>query len=165
MNIRNRDRYASAGRSAAVQTAAPSWRRSDRSLPLALLVILAMASLGCAQQETEQMSPDELHALIRSGAPPLVLDVRTRREYRASHVPGAVHRPFHHLLGRDPQVPGSKNLPLVVYCEHGPRAGIAAWGLRRSGFTQIVYLQGNMAAWKKRDLPVESGSDVLDEVD
>jgi hydroxyacylglutathione hydrolase len=129
------------------------------------LLIVVLVAPGCAQQETEEMSPAELYTLIQSESPPLILDVRTLGEYRAGHVPGALHRPFYELLRRAPQVPASVDAPLIVYCEHGPRASIAAWGLRRSGFSRVVSLEGHMAAWKKRNLPVESGVNENDNAD
>ena len=104
------------------------------------------------------MSPDALHALILSETEILILDVRTSSEYRRGHVPGAIHRPFYKLMAGNPDVDAAADAPLVVYCEHGPRAGMAAWGLRRSGFTDVRYLNGNMAAWRKLDLPIERGS-------
>ena len=111
------------------------------------------------------MSPDELYALIQTETPPLIVDVRTLREYRSGHVPGAIHRPFYELLGREPQLPAAADAPMVVYCAHGPRAGIAAWGLRRSGFTQVMYLQGHMAAWREREFPVERNTSERDKFD
>jgi rhodanese-related sulfurtransferase len=44
----------------------------------------------------------------------------------------------------------------VLYCAHGPRAGIAKFALKLSGFDNIVYLEGHMSAWKAAKLPVET---------
>jgi rhodanese-related sulfurtransferase len=147
----------------AAATHTPS--RSTSLWTIAALFVATAAACGGAQQENRDMSPDELYRLIQSGNPPLIVDVRTGGEYRTAHVPGAIHRPFHELLGRDPQIPGSTGTPLVVYCAHGPRAGIAAWGLRRSGYTEVLYLKGNMSAWKARELPVERASAEVDGAD
>lgn len=134
------------------------------ALPAGLLLSLSFLT-GCTQQEPQPMSPEALYALIQSEEPILILDVRTAGEYRRGHVPGALHRPFYKLMGANPEVAAAADSPLLVYCEHGPRAGMAAWGLRRSGFTDIRYLEGNMAAWRKRSLPVEAGADASDEGD
>src|SRR6266536_3587574 len=63
-----------------------------------------------------------LLAPIGAGTAPVVVDVRTRREYDSGHVPGAIHIPFYSLLARQAEIPGSRDEPVVVYCERGPRS-------------------------------------------
>ena len=89
------------------------------------------------------MSPDELLASINSGTAPTIVDVRTQSEYESGHVPG---------------IESSKEDRVIVYCEHGPRAGLAKFGLWAKGFKDIVYLQGHMSGWKERKLPIEDGT-------
>ena len=48
-----------------------------------------------------------------------------------------------------------RELPVVVYCGHGPRAYIAGAALRRRGFRNIVYLAGHMKKWREMKLPLE----------
>ena len=86
---------------------------------------------------------------------PVIVDVRTGREFEAGHVPGAIHVPFYTLLVRQDDVPGPRDRPVVVYCEHGPRAGVARLALRLAGFTDVRYLDGHMSGWKRRGLPQE----------
>jgi rhodanese-related sulfurtransferase len=93
-----------------------------------------------------------LLAAIDTGAAPVIVDVRTRREYEAGHVPGAIHVPFYTLLVRQDDIPGPRERTVVVYCEHGPRAGVARLALRMTGFTDVRYLDGHMAGWKAQGL-------------
>lgn len=101
------------------------------------------------------MAPDGVLASISAGTAPVVVDVRTRREYDSGHVPGAIHIPFYSLLARQDEIPGSRDEPVVVYCEHGPRAGVAKLALRLAGFKDVRYLDGHMSGWKERRLPTE----------
>lgn len=101
------------------------------------------------------MPPDELLASIETGTAPVIVDVRTQGEYDSGHVPGAIHLPFYSVWTNHAQIDASKGKPVVVYCEHGPRAGIAKFGLWTVGFEKILYLDGHMAAWKERGLPIE----------
>ena len=39
--------------------------------------------------------------------------------------------------------------PVVIYCEHGPRAKLAKLFLNMAGFDQVVYLTGHMSSWRK----------------
>jgi rhodanese-related sulfurtransferase len=98
---------------------------------------------------------DELLEMIEEGRAPTIVDVRTRGEFEKGHIPGAIHMPFWAVLGRASQIPTPHTEPIVIYCEHGPRAGMAKLGFRMRGFDQVVYLEGHMTAWKEASLPQE----------
>ncbi len=113
---------------------------------------------GCAGDSSNRMSPDELFASIQNGTAPVVVDVRTESEYKAGHVPGALHIPFYAVWTRHSEIRGSNEESVILYCAHGPRAGVAKFGLWTMGFKHIQYLEGHMSAWKKRGLPVVKDS-------
>ena len=99
------------------------------------------------------MTSRDLLARIDAGVAPLVVDVRTRREFASGHVPGAINVPLTSLaLGA--KVPRG-DAPVVVYCGHGPRARMAASLMRRAGCRQIQFLEGHMAGWRKAGLREE----------
>ncbi len=118
-----------------------------------LLLVLAIGFFlnGCTQTLT---SADLLKQMMTE-RPPMVVDVRSQGEYDRDHVPGAVHIPFYaigsglHALGH------SKQDPVVLYCEHGPRASIAGFSLYLSGYDMVYSLKGHMKAWRKSDFPIE----------
>lgn len=123
---------------------------------VALLALPALGPGGCASAPgPTHVGPDALLASIRAGEAPVVLDVRTRGEYERGHVPGAIHIPFLSVTGREDEIPGPRDEPVVVYCERGPRAGIARSALRWAGFTDVRYLEGHMKDWRQRGFPVE----------
>jgi rhodanese-related sulfurtransferase len=118
------------------------------------VLALAALTLGCASH----ISRLDLAARIEAGTAPPILDVRSLGEYEESHLPGAVHVPFYAVLSRREELPARAGEPLVVYCEHGPRAGLARAGLWLAGAGEIRFLEGHMTAWKSDALPVESGT-------
>jgi hydroxyacylglutathione hydrolase len=83
-----------------------------------------------------------------------ILDVRSRREFDAGHVPGAQHLPFWAVVGRASRMLGSRNEPITVYCAHGPRAWIAKGMLRVMGFRRVRLMKGHMRAWIKARKPL-----------
>jgi rhodanese-related sulfurtransferase len=101
------------------------------------------------------ISPDALMTQIVEGTAPLVLDVRSKREFDAGHVPGAQHLPFWQVGRRWRTFEGMREKPIVVYCGHGPRAYMAGAALKRRGFTGVAYLDGHMKKWLERNLPLE----------
>jgi rhodanese-related sulfurtransferase len=103
------------------------------------------------------MTADHLLAAIRAGTAPTILDVRSRAEFEAGHLPGAIHLPFWQVGARLGEIPGVKTDPIVVYCGHGPRAWMAGAVLRRRGFTDVGYLEGHMSGWHSAGLPETRG--------
>jgi rhodanese-related sulfurtransferase len=102
------------------------------------------------------ISPADLHSAIQSRTAPLIVDVRTRSEYRNGHIAGAIHFPFWTIASRTAEIPGPPDRPIVVYCLRGPRAWVAGSVLRRHGFRNVIYVQGHMHAWRKAGLPEET---------
>ena len=101
------------------------------------------------------MTQDQLLTEIQKQTAPVIVDVRTDSEYQSGHVPGAVHLPFYSLWSRHEEINSQKEDPIILYCEHGPRAGIAKFALWTLGYTNLVYLEGHMSGWKERQLPME----------
>jgi rhodanese-related sulfurtransferase len=101
---------------------------------------------------TDPVTGAALLAQIDAGTAPAIVDVRSGREFRRGHVPGARHIPFWLMPVRISQVPGSRTSPLVVYCGHGPRAYLAGAVLRWAGFQQVRYLDGHMRQWRSARL-------------
>lgn len=106
---------------------------------------------------TDRISPGELLARLRAGTAPPILDVRSRAEFLAGHVPGARHIPFWAVAFRRRSLPAASGDPVVVYCGQGPRAGMARAVLGLVGFTDVLDLDGHFEGWVREGLPVESG--------
>lgn len=101
------------------------------------------------------VSASTLMGQIEAGTPPVILDVRSRREFLNGHVPGAIHVPFWKVSTESPKLSALRDRPIVVYCGHGPRAFIAGAALRRRGFRNVAYLTGHMKNWRELGLPTE----------
>ncbi len=101
------------------------------------------------------MTTKELAKRIRGKSAPCVVDVRSGFEYRSGHIPGAEHAPFLTVLLHLKKLPRDRKAPVVVACEHGPRAQLAAAMLRAAGFVNLELLQGHMAGWRRAGLPLE----------
>lgn len=126
----------------------------------------------------------ELHELLDSGQPPVLLDVRWalgdshgRDHYEAGHIPGAVYVDLDRELagppspedGRHP-LPDLADLqaaarswglkegrPVVVYDDLGNTAAARAWWLLRwAGVPEVTLLDGALGAWRAARLPLES---------
>lgn len=84
---------------------------------------------------------------------PLILDVRTEREFAAGHLEGAKLIPvqeFHRRLG---ELSAHRQKPIFVYCASGNRSTVAAKLLVDNGFVQVVNLRRGIAEWSREGLP------------
>jgi len=95
------------------------------------------------------MQPIELADKITHGQPPAVIDVRTGFEFRAGHIPGAIHAPLWKILLKRASLPQDKQAELVVLCELGPRAVMGRALLGFLGYRNVTLLNGHMAAWRR----------------
>jgi|GEM_PF-1515372 len=95
------------------------------------------------------IEPAELDRMLHTGQAPLVIDVRSEAEYLKGHIPGAVHIQFWNVDEAPPKVlQACRKKPVVVTCEHGPRARFAAPKLRDLGCPDVRLLDGHMARWR-----------------
>ncbi len=101
------------------------------------------------------ITPDALMQQIEAGVAPAIVDVRSANEYEDGHVPGAIHLPFWQVGRKWQKLASMRELPVVVYCGHGPRAYMAGAALKRRGFSHVVYLAGHMKKWREMKLPLE----------
>jgi hydroxyacylglutathione hydrolase len=80
----------------------------------------------------------------------ILLDVRRKDEFAASHVPGAVNVPLHELLARMDELPDGR---IWVHCASGYRAGVAASLLQRGG-RDVVQLDASFRHAPLAGVPV-----------
>ena len=105
------------------------------------------------------VAADELLRQIEAGRAPFILDVRSRAEFDAGHVPGSVNLPFWAIPFRASSLSAKPDEPIVVYCGHGPRAHLAMAALRARGFTRVTCLSGHWAGWRSARYPEQTEAD------
>lgn len=84
-----------------------------------------------------------------------IVDVRTEGEFKEGHVPNAVNMPLSDLTQFIEELKRT-NKPILVYCRSGKRAWQAEQIMIDSGVTNVYHLDGDMLAWYKNNLPVET---------
>lgn len=83
---------------------------------------------------------------------PLILDVRTEREFAAGHLEDAMLIPVQDLQRRLAELSAHKQDPVLVYCASGNRSTVAAKLLVDAGFVQVVNLRRGIAEWTREGL-------------
>jgi phage shock protein E len=86
----------------------------------------------------------DIGALISNGA--IIIDVRTRQEYKNGHLKNAVNLPLDTLAGNLPKL--DKGKPIITCCASGMRSRSAKSILKSNGFTD-VYNGGSWISLRK----------------
>lgn len=87
-----------------------------------------------------------------------LLDVRTPGEFAASRIPGSHNIPLGDIeIHADTLVNGAVT-ELVVICQSGGRAKVAADALRAKGRANVTVLDGGVGAWESAGGQTEGGA-------
>jgi hydroxyacylglutathione hydrolase len=106
-------------------------------------------------QNLQRIPSITLPEVVRSrGNGELLLDVRGAGEWSAGHLPGALNVPVGELDQRLGEIPRER--PLIVHCQTGARAAIAASLLRARGYHNVQLFSGGFAQWREAGQPVET---------
>jgi L-ascorbate metabolism protein UlaG (beta-lactamase superfamily)/rhodanese-related sulfurtransferase len=120
-----------------------------RYLLICLLAVLGLSS--CKGFET--VPPEEFEARIADGKAQLV-DVRTREEYYAGYIPGAINIDSRlTVFLEEAEVSLDPSIPVAVYCRGGRRSAEAAKKLAKAGF-EVFDLEGGILAWAADGKPI-----------
>ena len=106
----------------------------------------ALATRPDLVARVERVTAGALAEQLASGEQPLVVDVRTEREWNEKRIDGSLNVPLGKLLQRIDELP--RDRPMLVHCATGYRAAIAVSLLLREGFTEVADLVGGIAAWE-----------------
>ncbi len=92
-------------------------------------------------------------ATLIANVHPVILDVRTEREFAAGHLEDAVLIPVQDFQRRLGELVTHKQDPVLVYCASGNRSTVAAKLLVDAGFVQVANLRRGIAEWDREGLP------------
>lgn len=107
-----------------------------------------------AKSRVKEIDTTGYQAMLASGAPHVLVDVREESEFAAGHAEGAMHL-GKGIIERDieARVP-DHSATVVLYCGGGFRSALAADALQQMGYANVISLDGGWRAWNEAGLPV-----------
>jgi rhodanese-related sulfurtransferase len=81
-----------------------------------------------------------------------IVDVRSPAEFGTGTLRDARNLPLEEVTARAGEL--RKDKPVIVVCEAGRRAALAAVKLRSAGVGEVYILDGGLGAWRAAGLPV-----------
>lgn len=122
------------------------------------LVGFFLTFLGCKEKETASVmkivTPQEVYDAVHNNSDPgsQLVDVRTEKEYGASHLKDAQNICVTNSDFQEKVKTLDKNKPVYVYCKSGGRSSKAAKILTEMGFSKVYDLQGGITNWKDKGM-------------
>ena len=110
------------------------------------------------QKPVRTIGMEDYRKIVENPGTALIIDVREPQEYAAGHIPGAINIPRGVIASQIWNHVGSSekaNLerPIVLQCQSGRRATLAAETLGELGFTQTSAVIMNLDDWKTSGNP------------
>ena len=92
---------------------------------------------------------------LRQNKANVVLDVRTEREFKDGHIPGAINIDVKAPDFAEKSAKLDKSKTYLVHCAAGGRSATACGKLSQAGFTNLFDLAPGFHGWEKAGKPVE----------
>ena len=127
------------------------------TMPLLLLLAFFVFSTSCsAGGGYTNISPEQAKEMLASGdSDLLLLDVRTKDEYKEGHIKGAKLIPVQVLSGMIDEITGYREKKVLVYCLSGGRSSRASGLLQEKGFKTIYNIDGGIKKWSRLGYDIE----------
>ena len=114
-------------------------------IPILLLLLLSPTAFAA---DYKNLNVDQFEKL-RAAKTNVVLDVRTKKEYDAGHVPGAVLLDFNSPDFEKKIATLDKDTTYLVHCAAGGRSAKASAKMGALNFKNVYNLEGGYRAWEK----------------
>jgi len=109
--------------------------------------------LEYSQANYKEVSAKEAYELL-GNIRPLILDVRTIREYKKGHLENSVLLPLQELQARWKEISEYKNQDILLYCATGNRSTVASKILIDKGFKRIYNMRYGISDWSRKKYPI-----------
>ena len=117
-----------------------------------------MQKVEASKKHVRTIGMDEYRKLVDNPGSTLIIDVREPQEFAADHVPAAINIPRGLI---DSQIwdyvggPEKADMerPIILQCQSGKRATLAAQTLGELGFTQTTAVIMNLNDWQQTGNP------------
>ena len=125
------------------------------TVPTAIAKDLTKGDMVAAAKATiVQVSVADAKALLDKGGY-IFLDVRTAKEFKMGHIPGAVSLARGLLEFKIAKKVPDKNANIIICCKSGGRGSLATCTLCKMGYKNVKNMDGGWKAWTKAGYPIE----------
>lgn len=123
---------------------------------ITVVLVLVFGGNKVFAQQISSFEAQKFALAINSDQKPQIVDVRTKAEFDAEHIKGAINIDINSVDFQKRIVKKLKKGKIVyVYCAKGVRSMRAAKILANLDFIRIYNLKGGLNDWKKQGFPIK----------
>ncbi|MFO0775071.1 MAG: rhodanese-like domain-containing protein [Nitrospiraceae bacterium] len=128
-----------------------------------IATVLTVAPVTASAHDIYALTVEQLREGMMKAASPaekgfVLVDVRSPTEHAEGFIPGTdMNIDYREIKDRHRELGIKPEGHVVLYCQSGHRAGIAAKMLSELGYRHVYSVVGSMNAWKEAGYPVERG--------
>ncbi len=111
------------------------------------------------KSEWSEITVDELHDRFNSIQPPLILDIRTVKEYTDGHIPTARQIAVTEIKSNLENLQSFKEKEIVTLCPGGGLSLVAVDILVDADFKDVKSLKGGMDLWTEKGYPTSTADE------
>lgn len=115
--------------------------------------LYAWATAGLPADHLRQLSPTELHDMLKDKGDFVLVDVRAPGEYEPEHISSAINIPVAELRTRHAEL--NRVRPIMLICSTGHRSSLGASILLQKGFEAVYNVAGGMTGYLAAGLPTD----------
>jgi rhodanese-related sulfurtransferase len=98
-------------------------------------------------KDVKNVTAEQAHNLIKENKELVIIDVRTRPEYKSGHIAKAKSIPVHELSSKIGELERFKEKSILVHCASGGRSPGAVKILLKHGFKDIYHMNSGLLKW------------------
>jgi NADPH-dependent 2,4-dienoyl-CoA reductase/sulfur reductase-like enzyme/rhodanese-related sulfurtransferase len=112
-----------------------------------VVILAGFAAANARRGVMPSLTPQQLVEMCRGDDPPVLVDVRSRREWERNHLDDAVHIPVDELRERMDELPADR--PVALHCASGYRSYVAQRILLNAGRERVYNVLGTYGLLRK----------------
>lgn len=119
-----------------------------------LYLIISLVALGYIlsrrlifSKNVKNVTAEEAYELMKSNKELVIIDVRTKQEYKGGHIPGAKSIPLNEISSRISEIEKFKDKPILVHCASGGRSPAAVKTLLKHGINNVYHMKHGLMTW------------------
>ncbi len=93
--------------------------------------------------ENKEISYQKLQEIMRKDTNALLIDVRSKQEFKEGHLEGSINIPLYEIDKQLDKIP-DKQCTIVIYCASGHRSKQAKEKLEKLGYENVYHLKNGL---------------------
>ncbi|MCZ6895454.1 MAG: rhodanese-like domain-containing protein, partial [Gammaproteobacteria bacterium] len=99
---------------------------------------------------------DDLSRALQESDKPLLVDIRPPDYYAKNHLAGSINIPEDALAERVAELPGDRDVPIVMLCGIGKFSKGTVLYMKSLGYRNVRSMKGGLNEWVRKGHPTES---------